>query len=85
MGNPRRPQPNEMGHSLRRFIERCWTQHLRWPGRPKITRYGNLIWLALMPYGEFVVDSAPSGSTLHRFRPVMCIMESQFILFAIQY
>ena len=71
MGNPRRPQPSEIDHSLRRFIEGCWTQHLRRPGKPTVTRYGSLIWLALMPHGDYVVDSAPSGSTLYRFRPVI--------------
>jgi hypothetical protein len=43
MGNPRKPQPGEMDASLRKFIDQCWTQHLRQPGPPKVQRYCNLV------------------------------------------
>jgi hypothetical protein len=72
MGNPRKPQRDEMDAHMRKFIGECWTSHLRRPGLPKVQRYGNLIWLALMPLGEYAVGGEPGGgSVLYRFRPVV--------------
>jgi len=45
-----------------------------WPSRlgPKVQRYGNLIWLALMPLGEYAIDGGPGAcSVLYRFQPLM--------------
>lgn len=72
MGNPKKPQTGEIDASLRKFVGQCWTHHLRRPGPPKVQRYGNLVWLALMPIGDYAIDSAPGGaSVLYRFRPVI--------------
>jgi hypothetical protein len=46
-----------------------------WPsrlGRPMVQRYGNLIWLALMPLGEYAIDGGPGASSVrYRFKPLI--------------
>lgn len=72
MGNPKKPPTGEIDVSLRKFVDQCWTHHLRRPGPPAVQRYGNLVRLALMPIGDYAIDSAPGGaSALYRFRPVI--------------
>lgn len=72
MGNPCKPQLGEIDDSLRKFIDQCWSGHLRRPGPPKVHRHGNLIWLALMPLGDYALDGGlGDGSVLYRFRPLI--------------
>jgi hypothetical protein len=72
MGNPRRPQPGELDASLRQFIDQCWSTHLRRPGKPKVQKYGSLVWLATMPLADYKVENDLGGaSVLYRFRPVL--------------
>lgn len=72
MGNPTKPQPSEIDSDLRRFIAKCWAEHLRREGKPKVVKYGRLVWLASMPLGRYHVESEiGGGSTLYRFMPLV--------------
>ena len=65
MGNPRKSQPTEIDAGL--SSAGCWTGHLRRPWLPKIQRYGNLTWLALIPLGDSIDGPPGGGSVLYRF------------------